>query len=116
MYKYLPVLKSPAFGRYREKMKVALEGDECPTDYKLAGGLLTWVGPAVSDIGRKDGIDGAWYAYDEDGASDDGTGQGTEDERCHCFYIGGGSRYIQKSRRRDGGIPTASIEVGDHGR
>jgi hypothetical protein len=35
MYKHLPVLKSPEFGRYREKMKVALEGDECPTDYKL---------------------------------------------------------------------------------
>jgi hypothetical protein len=33
--------------------------------YRLqVGGLLTWVGPAVSDIGRKDGIDGAWYAYE----------------------------------------------------
>ena len=35
MYKHLPVLKSEAFGRYRDKMEQALVNDECPTDYKL---------------------------------------------------------------------------------
>jgi hypothetical protein len=35
MYKFIPVLKSEEFGRFKEKMKVVLEGDECPTDYKL---------------------------------------------------------------------------------
>jgi hypothetical protein len=35
MYKHIPVLKCEQFGRFKEKMRVALAGDECPTDYKL---------------------------------------------------------------------------------
>ncbi len=35
MYKHLPVLKSEKFGRFKQKMRLALAGDECPTDYKL---------------------------------------------------------------------------------
>jgi hypothetical protein len=35
MYKHIPVLKGEQFGRFKEKMRLALAGDECPTDYKL---------------------------------------------------------------------------------
>ncbi len=35
MYKHIPVLKGELFGRFKEKMRLALAGDECPTDYKL---------------------------------------------------------------------------------
>jgi hypothetical protein len=35
MYKHIPVLKTPEFKRFVEKMKLALSNSECPTDYKL---------------------------------------------------------------------------------
>jgi hypothetical protein len=34
MYNHVPVLKSKKFGRFKEKMRLALAGDDCPTDYK----------------------------------------------------------------------------------
>jgi hypothetical protein len=35
MHKHIPVLKTPEFKRFIEKMKLALANLECPTDYKL---------------------------------------------------------------------------------
>jgi hypothetical protein len=60
------VLKSEEFSWFKEeKMKVALEGDECPTDYKLEA-CLPGVHQRLQSVEGKDGLDAVWHGDDED--------------------------------------------------
>jgi hypothetical protein len=108
MYKYIPVLKSEEFGLFKAKMKLALEGDECPTDNKLEACL-----PGVHQ--RLQSVEGRMGSMQRGMGTIGGAGGGTEDKGFDCYWVGGCSKIDQRRKRRRDGITGVSKEVGGYG-